>query len=100
MNRIYNALCAEELKHWLADKPEPEECKIEDTAARLLALGRIDPLTPPSDETVRRWCREGRFPHAHKIRAKGRGGAWRIPEADLVAFAKPRPGPKGPRRKG
>jgi len=71
------------------------EYKIEDTAARLLALGRI--AEPPSAETVRRWCRQGRFPNAHKVPTKGRGGSWRIPEANLVAFVKPRPGPKGPR---
>jgi len=75
------------------------EYKIEETAACLLALGRI--RHTPSDETVRRWCREGRFPNARKVRAKGRGGSWRIPEADLVAFVKPVPGPTGPRiRKG
>lgn len=91
---VYDALCAEELKHWLAGKPEPEY-KIRFVAARLLALGRI--AESPSDETVRRWCREGLFPNAHKVRAKGRGGSWRIPEADLLRFQKPRPGPKGPR---
>ena len=75
------------------------EYKIEDAAARLLALGRI--TESPSDETVRRWCREGRFPHAHKKEGtRGQGGSWRIPEADLLRFVQPRPGPKGPRRKG
>ncbi len=74
------------------------EYKIENTATRLLALGLI--TEAPSDETVRRWCREGRLPNAHKKEGtRGRGGEWRIPEADLVAFVKPRRGPKGPRRK-
>ncbi len=73
------------------------EYKIKDAIARLLALGRIESL---SDETVRRWCREGRFPNAHKARARGRGGSWRIPETDIVAFVKPKPGPKGPRIRG
>lgn len=73
------------------------EYKIEDTAARLLALGRITEI--PSDETVRRWCRQGRFPNAHKEKkTRGQGGSWRIPEGDLRQFRKPRPGPKGPRR--
>ena len=73
-----------------------KEYKIENTAALLLALGRITEL--PSTETVRRWCREGRFPNAHKERGtRGQGGEWRIPKADLLRFQKPRPGPKGPR---
>lgn len=72
------------------------EYRIENTAARLVALGRITEAF--SDETIRRWCREGRFPNAHKKEdTRGQGGSWRIPEADLVAFVKPVPGPKGPR---
>lgn len=102
MNRLakhvtWDAWRDEDLERWPDDEPEPEY-KIEFVAARLLALGRI--TEAPSDETVRRWCREGRFPNAYKKRAKGRGGSWCIPEADLVAFVKPRPGPKGARRKG
>ena len=93
----------QEEAHAAAGRVFPEfsspEYKIKDTAARLLALGRI--TESPSDETVRRWCRQGRFPGAHKKEGtRGQGGEWRIPEADLLRFVKPVRGPKGPRRKG
>lgn len=41
------------------------------------------------DAAVRQWCRRGLFPNAYEEETP-RGSVWRIPEADLVGFVKPK----------
>jgi hypothetical protein len=42
---------------------------------------------------ARRWCEEGRFPHAYQLPITiGRGQAWLVPESDLEDFVPPKIG--------
>lgn len=42
------------------------------------------------DQTVRRWCREGKFAGAYQLPIKtGSGQVWLIPKKDLENFQKP-----------
>lgn len=62
-----------------------------EAAARLVEMGVFD--EPPSPQRVTKWCRDGLLPSAFKLLgrgARGSGGAWRIPEAALRAFAERR----------
>jgi excisionase family DNA binding protein len=45
-------------------------------------------------ETIRRWLRAGKFPHAYQI--SNRYG-WRIPEADVDALRRPQKEPETPK---
>jgi excisionase family DNA binding protein len=41
--------------------------------------------------TVNLWCRQGRFPHAERVKTP-QGGYWLIPESDLDGFESPKMG--------
>ena len=56
-----------------------------EAAARLVEMGVFD--VAPSAHEVCTWARLGLLPGAVKIGAAGQGGAWRIPESALAAFA-------------
>ena len=61
---------------------------IPQAAERLVGMGVFD--KPPSAQMMGIWCRAGKLPGAMKVRGpkmRGGGGAWRIPDAGLVAFA-------------
>lgn len=45
----------------------------------------------PSLRTLARWASQGRL-KAHKVRAKGRGGEWRVRLGDLHEFVPPKKG--------
>lgn len=61
-----------------------KEFDVTEAARYLAALQIVD--HPPHPETIREWIREGRL-RAHKDKTvRGRGGAWRITLADLLAF--------------
>jgi hypothetical protein len=40
-------------------------------------------------ETVRKWCRRGKFPHAFQLPG---GSGWRVPSRDLPSVPKPATG--------
>jgi hypothetical protein len=46
-----------------------------------------------SVSTIKRWCLEGRFPHA-KLEQTLRGPVWSIPERDLKNHRPPKRGPR------
>lgn len=60
------------------------EYTVEEAAEYLAILEITDDV--PHPKTVRRWLREGRLKGHKEPHVRGRGGAWRITLAAILAF--------------
>lgn len=55
----------------------------ESSIDQMLSVSKVAELFAVTPETIRNWCKEGKFPNA----TKPGGTIWKIPESDVRALA-------------